>query len=48
MRIEDLITVDAITETQGHFFSEYNKDAKAMLLHGCVVQEKHTLLCTKH
>ena len=35
MRIEDLITVDAITETQGHFFSEYNKDAKAMLLHGC-------------
>ena len=35
MRIDDLITVDAITETQGHFFSEYNKDAKAMLLHGC-------------
>ena len=35
MRIEDLITVDAITATQGHFFSEYNKDAKAMLLHGC-------------
>ena len=35
MRIEDLITVDAITETQGQFFAEYKKDCKAMLLHGC-------------
>ena len=35
MRIEDLITIDAITETQGHFFAEYKRDAKTMLLHGC-------------
>ena len=35
MRIEDLITIDALTETQGHFFAEYKKDCKAMLLHGC-------------
>ena len=26
MRIEDLITIDALTETQGHFFAEYKKD----------------------
>jgi len=35
MRIEDLITIDALTETQGHFFAEYKKDCRAMLLHGC-------------
>ena len=35
MRIEDLITIDALTETQGHFFTEYKKDCRAMLLHGC-------------
>ena len=35
MRIEDLITIDALTETQGHFFAEYKRDCKAMLLHGC-------------
>ena len=35
MRIEYLITIDALTETQGHFFAEYKKDCRAMLLHGC-------------
>ena len=34
MRIEDLITVDAMTETQGQFFSQYSSGAQAMLLHG--------------
>ena len=44
MRIEDLITVDAITETQGQFFAEYKKDCKAMLLHGCAGTGK-TYIC---
>ena len=35
MRIEDLTTIDALTETQGQFFAEYKKDCRAMLLHGC-------------
>ena len=34
MRIEDLITIDAMTETQGQFFSQYSSGAQAMLLHG--------------
>tara|TARA_A100001035_G_scaffold273542_1_gene264203 strand:+ start:2379 stop:3131 length:753 start_codon:yes stop_codon:yes gene_type:complete len=34
MRIEDLITIDAMTETQGQFFSQYGAGAKAMMLHG--------------
>ena len=34
MRIEDLITIDAMTETQGQFFSQYGLGAKAMMLHG--------------
>ena len=33
MRINDLITIDAMTETQGQFFSEYS-GSKAMILHG--------------
>ena len=33
MRIDDLITIDAMTETQGQFFSEYS-GSKAMILHG--------------
>ena len=48
MRIEDLITIDALTETQGHFFAEYKKDCKAMLLHGCAGTGKHILPCTEH
>jgi|TARA_B110000908_G_C10259757_1_gene458315 predicted ribonuclease YlaK len=35
MRVDDLVTIDALTETQGLFLSEYTRDAKAMLLHGC-------------
>ena len=35
MRIDDLITVDAMTETQGQFFSQYQSGATAMVLHGC-------------
>ena len=33
MRIDDLITIDAMTETQEQFFSEYS-GSKAMILHG--------------
>ena len=44
MRIEDLITIDAMTETQGQFFSQYSSGAQAMLLHGLLVQERHILL----
>ena len=35
MRIDDLITVDAMTETQGQFFSQYQSGGTAMVLHGC-------------
>ena len=35
MRIDDLITIDAMTETQGQFFSQYQSGATAMVLHGC-------------
>jgi len=34
MRIEDLVTIDAMTETQGQFFSQYQSGSKAMILHG--------------
>ena len=45
MRIEDLITIDALTETQGHFFAEYKRDCKAMLLHGCAGTGKTYIAC---
>ncbi len=34
IQIDDLKTIGALTETQGHFFSQYEQGAKAMLLHG--------------
>lgn len=36
MRIEDMVTIDAITEMQGQFFAQYKStNALAFLLHGC-------------
>ena len=34
IKIDDLITIGAMTETQGQFFSQYKSGATAMLLHG--------------
>ena len=34
IKIDDLITIGAITDTQGQFFSQYSSGAQAMLLHG--------------
>lgn len=34
IKIDDLITIGAMTETQGQFFSQYTSGATAMLLHG--------------
>jgi|TARA_B100001094_G_C18173032_1_gene796295 phosphate starvation-inducible protein PhoH len=34
IKIDDLKTIGAMTETQGQFFSQYSQGAQAMLLHG--------------
>ena len=34
IKIDDLITIGAKTETQGQFFSQYSQGAEALLLHG--------------
>ena len=34
IKIDDLKTIGAMTETQGQFFSQYSHGAQAMLLHG--------------
>ena len=42
MRIEDLITIDAMTETQGQFF--HNILVHNNVTHGQAVQERHILV----